>query len=104
MFFKKKRKCFDRELFENAVGIIKNLQQNNCAKNEIPMQYKYLGDTYTKLVYKYKIDADNRVQCVLFSLPKTAANQHMSCLVISGANTAEEAIANLKNISSNKYA
>jgi hypothetical protein len=105
MFTKTKKKVvFNGLLFESAIDVIKNASGQICAQYEIPIKYTYMGIQYSKLKYKYKCDSNGNVTCVLFSLPKLPQNAHMSCLVISGANTAEEAICNLKNIASNKYA
>lgn len=100
----KAKTIFNASLFESVVNVIKNASGNICSQHEIPIKYTYMGISYSKLQYKYKHDSNGNIACVLFSLPKLPQNEHMSCLVISGANTAEEAICNLHNIASSKYA
>lgn len=108
MFFSKKNKepekrPFDRIAFENLVEMLQNNADGLYKKNEIPIKYKYMGVQYSIMLYKYKLDSNNNIISVHFSLPQVAENRTLSCYIVSVARTLEDAIETLKNFTANKY-
>lgn len=108
MFFKKKqkepeRKPFDRVAFENLVETLQNNSGISCKRNEIPINYKYMGVQYSVMLYKYKLNANDEIMSVHFSLPQVAENKSLSCYIVSVARTLEEAIETFRNFTANKY-
>lgn len=98
------KKQFDTMTFDAFVTVMRNASGKYCKQNEIPLSFKYLGIKYTSMLFKYKRDANDRITCVVFSLPEIPENRHLSCYVVGGANNAEDAIQSLRKFVDGKYA
>lgn len=100
----KQTEPFDRELFEDFVGIVRKTANvgSNVTTNAIPVSYKYINVHYTYILYKYKTNDRNDLY-IAFELPKCKSNESLDCRIVNISHSAKDAIKFLDELTNDKY-